>query len=206
MGGIQGFGGPTGDVLRALEAWHRSGANRLDADGDNYYDHSAAVALMDAWWPRFVEAQFGRGLGQTLFDEVEDRVLSLERESGGWEWSSHVQKDLRSTLGHRFPGQNGTTYCGASVTLPADKSELGRARQLCRQLLLETFADAATEVSEAQGSFDSAQWKVPATCEDQDPPICDQIVPTTAGAVDTPPFPWQNRGTFHQVDEIRGQR
>ncbi|MEA2431954.1 MAG: hypothetical protein QOI19_2427, partial [Thermoleophilaceae bacterium] len=40
--------------LKLLDAWHASGSQRLDANGDNVYDHSAAVALMDAWWPRLV--------------------------------------------------------------------------------------------------------------------------------------------------------
>jgi hypothetical protein len=31
-------------------------------------------------------------------------------------------------------------------------------------------------------------------------------VPTTAGAIDTPPFPWQNRGTYHQVVGLTGHR
>jgi hypothetical protein len=44
----------------------------------------------------------------------------------------------------------------------------------------------------------------PPTCDD--PSTCDEIVPNTAGAADTPPFPWQNRGTYHQIDEISGHR
>ena len=39
-----------------------------------------------------------------------------------------------------------------------------------------------------------------------EPAGCDQIVPTTAGAIDTPPFPWQNRGTYHQVAKLRARR
>jgi hypothetical protein len=31
-------------------------------------------------------------------------------------------------------------------------------------------------------------------------------VPNTAGAIATPPFPWQNRGTYHQVVELTGHR
>ena len=31
---------------------------------------------------------------------------------------------------------------------------------------------------------------------------CDQNVPSALGAVETPPFPWQNRGTYHQVVEL----
>jgi hypothetical protein len=38
-------------------------------------------------------------------------------------------------------------------------------------------------------------------CEDE--PVCDQISYVTAGAVDTPPIPWQDRPTFQQVVEIR---
>jgi len=54
--------------------------------------------------------------------------------------------------------------------------------------------------------MDPAQWKVYATCPKSDPPRCDQEVPVTAGAIDTPPFPWQDRGTYHQIDELAGHR
>ena len=56
-----------------------------------------------------------------------------------------------------------------------------------------------------QGS-DTSKWTLHSTCDQTDPPSCDQIVPNTAGAVDTPAFPWQNRGTYHQIDEIPGHR
>jgi hypothetical protein len=45
-----------------------------------------------------------------------------------------------------------------------------------------------------------------ATCDKKDPPICDQEVPNTAGAIDTPPFPWQNRGTYHQIIGLTAHR
>jgi hypothetical protein len=31
---------------------------------------------------------------------------------------------------------------------------------------------------------------------------CDANNPITAGAIDTPPQPFQNRGTFHQAVEV----
>ena len=71
--------------------------------------------------------------------------------------------------------------------------------------MLDTLRAAVAEVRSEQGG-DPAAWKVLATCPDTDPPSCDQNVPTTAGAVETPPFPWQNRGTFHQIDEVLGRR
>jgi hypothetical protein len=73
-------------------------------------------------------------------------------------------------------------------------------------VLLATLRAAVADVKQKYGSDDPAQWKVPATCAKKDPAICDQKVPTALGAVDTPPFPWQNRGTFHQVVELTGRR
>ena len=193
-----------GELVAILEDWHGSGAHRLDADGDNFYDDSAAVALMDAWWPLLVRAQFEPGLGKKLFRTVEDRVLGLG--GFGWDWASHVQKDLRSVVGKNFAGESSRVYCGGPAIHPVAKVDVRKARARCRAVLIETLREAAGEVGAAQGTADPAGWRVPATCPDEDPPICDQIVPTTAGAVSTPPFPWQNRGTFHQVDEVAGRR
>jgi acyl-homoserine lactone acylase PvdQ len=173
-------------LLRILDAWVRSGSQRLDANGDNVYDHSAAVALMDAWWPRMVRAEFQPVVGKRLFDIIEDRVLGLG--GFGWSWASQVQKDLRNVLGAREP---------------AHGRRLAHARRHCRSLLLTTLRSAAAAVRQKLGP-DPAGWKVYATCKNPDD--CDEIVPNTAGAVDTPPFPWQNRGTYHQVVEVNGHR
>ena len=69
--------GSESQALDIMRAWRRSGSNRLDANGDNVYDHSAAVALMDAWWPRAVRAQFEPALGKTCLDRVEGNVRAL---------------------------------------------------------------------------------------------------------------------------------
>jgi hypothetical protein len=70
--------------------------------------------------------------------------------------------------------------------------------------VLLTALDAAIAEQTAKRGADPATWKVPATCDDPD--TCDELVPATAGAVDTPPFPWQNRGTYHQVVKVRDRR
>ncbi len=49
-------------------------------------------------------------------------------------------------------------------------------------------------------------WKLPTVCAVTSPPGCDQIVPTAAGAVNVPPQPFDNRGTFYQADAISGHR
>ena len=193
-------------MLELIDAWRRSGSHRLDRNGDNVYEHSAAIVLMDAWWPRIVRRQFQPALGKLLFEMLERRVLSLGGpDNWGWDWGTHVQKDLRAVLGRRVRGRYSRLYCGGPVAQPASGKARRRTRERCRQVLLGALRAAVAEVKAARGASPSG-WRLAATCEDTDPPTCDQHVPTTAGAVDTPPFPWQNRGTFHQVDEIPGKR
>jgi acyl-homoserine lactone acylase PvdQ len=193
-------------MLRLLDAWRRSGSNRLDANGDNVYDHSAAIAVMDAWWPLLVRGEFQPGLGKTLFDFVESQVLGIGGpDDWGWVWASQVQKDLRTVLGRPERGRYSRIYCGGPVPQPIGGQRLLRVRGHCREVLLATLGAAVAEVVQKRGS-NPAHWKLLATCPKTDPPSCDQDVPNTAGAVDTPPFPWQNRGTYHQVDEIPGHR
>jgi acyl-homoserine lactone acylase PvdQ len=194
--------------LKLLDDWHASGSHRLDEDGDNVYEHSAAVAVMSAWWPRFVRASFEPALGRDLFDQLEDQFLDLGdgTAGSGWSWVSHVQKDLRTVLARREPGRFSHAYCGGPARTPLRGRRRIKVRTGCRTLLFRTLRDAVADAAKKQGSSDPAQWKVPATCEKKSPPICDQNVPTALGAVDTPVFPWQNRGTYHQVVELSGHR
>jgi hypothetical protein len=152
---------------------------------------------MDAWWPRAVKAEFRPALGKTLFTQVVADVLGLSGFDD-WAWATHVQKDLRNVLQRPERGRYSRTYCGG----PARKG----VRARCRALLLSSLRGAVADVTKKYGSPDPANWKVPATCAKASPPQCDQLVPTTAGAIDTPPFPWQNRGTYHQVVELTQHR
>jgi acyl-homoserine lactone acylase PvdQ len=190
--------------LGLLDDWNKNGSHRLDDNGDNIYEHSGAVALMDAWWPRFVRASFEPSLGKDLFDRVVGEFLGLGRRD--WDWASHVQKDLRNILGRKVPGRFSQAYCGGPARGVVRGKRLKKVRTRCRTVLLSTLREAAAEVTKKYGSADPAQWKMQATCEQKSPAECDQEVPAALGAVDTPPFPWQNRGTFHQVVELSGRR
>ena len=116
-----------------------------------------------------------------------------------------MQKDLRSVLGRHERGRYSQIYCGGPTREPVHGKRLRRTRNRCRNVLIQALRGAVAEVASKQGS-DTSKWTLVATCKDENPPLCDQIVPNTAGAVDTPPFPWQNRGTYHQIDEIAGHR
>jgi hypothetical protein len=122
-----------------------------------------------------------------------------------------MYKDLRGVLHVPERGRYSHIYCGstgAGTRQPArgrTGRALSRVRARCRAVLLGALNGAIAAVSTKQGPNPTA-WQVPATCPQTDPPSCDQEVPTTAGAISTPPFPWQDRGTYHQVTEVAGHR
>jgi acyl-homoserine lactone acylase PvdQ len=200
--------GQIGRILGLLRGWQRSGAQRVTPTFKaNVYRHSAAIAVFDAWWPRFVAAEFQPALGHRLMSEVESEVLSLPTTGFNYNWTSQVQKDLRSVLSAPERGRYSHLYCGGPVRQPAKGlrgGALHRVRKRCRALLLGTLRAAIRVVNSHQGPH-PAKWKVLATCPNA-PSTCDQEVPVTAGAVATPPFPWQDRGTYHQVIEVKGHR
>lgn len=181
-------------VVDALRAWQRSGAHRRSVSGGEAYDASAAVLAFDAWWPRVVQALFEPVLGPELLAHVgRDELLPLSAAPtaqgffGGWQ--SQVKADLRRVLGQKVLGGQSRTYCG------------GGSLARCRSLLLTALRSAVASVAAAQGTSDLTAWRKPVLCPDA-PGTCDQIVPTAAGAVETPPQPWQNRGTFQQAVEV----
>jgi hypothetical protein len=202
--------GQSKQILGLLDAWQRSGAQRVTPTFEaNVYRHSAAIAVFDQWWPRFVTAEFEPALGKRLMQMVESDALYLNVAGGiSYAWTSQVQKDLRSVAGASERGRYSHVYCGGPVSQPASGLRGGRLRRsqrLCRGVLLRTLAAAIKAVSAKQGG-DPLKWKILATCPQTNPPSCDQEVPTTGGAVATPPFPWQDRGTYHQVVEVAGRR
>jgi acyl-homoserine lactone acylase PvdQ len=172
--------------VRALRAWARGGAHRRDIDRDNVYEHSRAVALMDAWWTPMVREVFQPVLGKRLFDAIAeinpvDYTPRQGPDTWFYGWMGYVQRDMRAVLGRRIAQAPTLVYCGRG------------SRKRCRATLLRTLRTAAGSVP--------ADVRVPATCEVTDPPGCDQLDFIAAGAVETPPIPWQDRGSFQQAAE-----
>ena len=58
------------NAVALLSNWVRAGAHRRDLNKDGGYENSDAISIMDAWWPRWMSAEFERPLGKTLFDGV----------------------------------------------------------------------------------------------------------------------------------------
>ncbi len=187
-------GEPAEEVAK-LRAWVRDGAHRIDANGDGVYEHSEAIQIMDAWWPRWVEAQFAPVLGKRLFEAM-TTVHPLDNHpnnhgdhvGSAWQdgWYSFVQKDLRSLLGRRVRGRWSRTYCG--------KGSIAR----CRRVLARSLNEAA--------EANPAELYADGVCADEgregEQACFDAIWHRPLGGITQPLIPWQNRPTFQQVVEI----
>ena len=199
-------------LLRILDSWVARGAHRVDRDGDNAYEHSGAVALMDAWWVPMVRAVYEPVLGNELTDRLRAHISFDQPPGPGGSsyfdgWYSYVEKDLRTLLGRRVRGRYSRRYCGGG-SLRRGRGFAKRrrsARRRCRAILVRTLKQAAPR-AEARYRAPLESLRVPATCEETTPPSCDQITFTATGALATPPIPWQDRGTFQQAVEVRGNR
>src|SRR6185503_3583571 len=121
-----------------LQDWVASGARRVDQDQDGQYDHTNAIAILDAWWPRLLEAEFKPEMGAQFFDAVH-AALAFDNEPNNHGdhlgsayqdgWWGYVSKDLRRVLGQPVSDGFSRTYCG-SGSLTA-----------CRDALRKTMAN-----------------------------------------------------------------
>jgi hypothetical protein len=176
-------------ALATLRAWHRHGAHRRDLDRNGVYDENAAVELMDAWWPKLVEAEFRPTLGGRAYDKLEE-MLRTGSYTGGSPtepdfsdgWWGYVSKDLRDLFGPKPRGAWSRVYCG------------GGSKKKCRARLQRSL-QAALKVTPQQlyGGGNGA-------CASNPQPSCfDQNRPQVTGGIELPPFPFQSRPTFQQV-------
>ncbi|MDQ6916100.1 MAG: penicillin acylase family protein, partial [Actinomycetota bacterium] len=187
---------PAIDLLRQ---WVRAGAHRLDGDGDGAYDQAAAVELMDAWWPRLLQAEFGPTMGGTLFAEL-GRVVPFDNppNNGGEHlgsayqagWYGYASKDLRTILRRRVRGRYARAFCGGG--------ELMR----CRRALTESLR-AALRVDPGTVYHDDV---CAGAGRDGSQPCYDSLWFRPTGAVTFPLIPWQNRPTYQQAVEVQGHR
>jgi acyl-homoserine lactone acylase PvdQ len=217
--------GADAEWVALLNKWYADGSQRLAPAGSNVYRDSAAIRIMDAWWPIAVKAIFEPALGPALWQDVTSDVLGLPPignftdASGGYDWTGAVYTDLRDVLlynrpgaVHPFvatppaPGSRIVTWNGSYSRIFCGNSRInGGAATLaaCRAVLLKSLNAAVAYVESKRGD-NPATWLDYATCAQSS--TCDEEVPNTAGAISTPPFPWQDRGTYHQIVELTGHR
>ena len=195
------------DAVQKLQAWLSAGGFRRDHDNDNSYEHAEAIQILDAWWPRALEAEFRPEMGASFFINVRD-MIGYDNEpnnhgehlgsayQGGW--YGYVSKDLRQILGHSVQEPLSRTYCGSG------------SPTACRDALRQALADALTEVP---GHTYDEDKSTPATdrvagcpAAKSDQWCFDSVRFRPLGAVTIPTIHWINRPTYQQAVEIQGHR
>lgn len=110
---------PSPDTAAArdeLRRWLQDGAHRSDRNDDGWYDDHA-VAVMDAWYPRLVDAVFRPRLGDYLRPGLirPKAVDNAPAQTGGsyaYGWYSAVVVDLERAAGTRADAANVPVFCG----------------------------------------------------------------------------------------------
>jgi hypothetical protein len=186
-------------AVATLRAWTRSGAHRVDRDGDGRYDDAEAVRIMDAWWPKLARAIFRPRMGARLYNRLlaTYELDNAPNNAGAHLGSSYqtgfygyVAKELRRVLGDRQRGPYAVAFCGK-----------GR-RAACRQAL-------ATSLRAALDVPASALYGGDEQCanagRDGDQACFDSIAFRALGGITQPLIPWQNRPTYQQAVEVQGR-
>ena len=189
----------TADAVAKLRAWVADGAHRRDRDGDGRYEHAGAVRILDAFWPRWMRAQFAGSLGDGLLDRL-TRAHQLDNtpnSNGAHQgsayqegWYGYAHKDLQRVLGRKVRQPYSKRYCGGGVR--------SRCRSALRAALAASLDDSVNTL------YRDAQ------CAEAGKPshqACfDSISFRATGAVTQPMIGWQNRPTYQQVVEVQGHR
>jgi len=180
-------------AVQQLRAWRQAGSHRRSsAEGVNQYSHSAAIRIMDAWWPRLVPAQFRGALGTALYDSLA-ATLTLDNPPGSFGsafqdgWYGFVEKDLRTVLAEPVAGANPVTFCG------------GGSLAACHTVLLDSLRTAAAIPA-------TQVYPATATCAAGDQFCHDQIVHQPIGGITQERMHWMNRPTFQQAVQFPAAR
>lgn len=198
-------------VVSELQSWLSSGAKIVETSpGSETFQDSAAIQVMDAWWPLLVQQEFQPGMGDDLFNAMIAAIQINESPSGGqtgpstgpvdanqsvthkgssfqYGWWSYVDKDLRAVLGESVSSPLAQTYCG------------GGSLSACRQVLLTSLSQAAAESASTVYPGDSY-------CSAGNQWCADSIIQDPLGGITDPSITWQNRPTYQQVVQFPAHR
>jgi acyl-homoserine lactone acylase PvdQ len=194
---LAAIGTPSDPALQAalneLRAWQATGGHRRDLSRTGVDEFTPAIELMDAWWPKLLQAAFGPMLGDAALSSVRSMIpFGLESFGGdnfSKAWWGYVSKDLRR-LFRLGPVQSpySRSYCGNVASRHLSVAAL---RLRCRAALRSSLAAALTV---------TPRQTYGRRCPANPQPACaDRNTYTYASAITLPPFPFQNRPTFQQV-------
>ncbi|MCW3030589.1 MAG: Penicillin amidase [Solirubrobacterales bacterium] len=188
-------------AIAQLDSWYADGGHRRDLTNTSIsspgsYQHNEAITIMDAWWPKLLEAAFRPTLGESAFDELRGMLEFGSPNPGGEPtapdfadgWYGYVSKDLRDLLaangqGIEPRGAYSQRYCG------------GGSLQACSQALQSSLLQALSVTPQQIYGHGACAEDAQASCFDMNRFV-------SASGVSVPPFPFQNRPTFQQVVEL----
>ncbi len=178
-------------AIDKLKAWMADGGHRRDLDKDGAFEHTDAIQILDAWWPKLLTAQFGPGLGDEAFGEIQQMIAfgavtsrpSAPGFSDGW-WTYSVQDLQRLLTGQPQPGGFPVTFCGNGDATA------------CATALQDSLKQALTVTPE--------QLYGAGACVSDPQPSCWNAnrARVTAGVTKPNVYPFQNRPTFQQAVSV----
>jgi len=178
-------------AIDKLKAWMADGGHRRDLDKNGAFEHTDAIQILDAWWPKLLTAQFGPGLGDEAFGEIQQMISfgavtsrpSAPGFSDGW-WGYSVQDLQRLLTGQPQPGGFPVTFCGNGDAAA------------CATALQDSLKQALTVTPE--------QLYGAGACVSDPQPSCWNAnrARVTAGVTKPSVYPFQNRPTFQQAVSV----
>ncbi|MEM6416113.1 MAG: penicillin acylase family protein [Pseudomonadota bacterium] len=178
------------NLLTRVDAWVQDGALRRDMDNDGFYEHAAAIALMDATWRHLYPDVFLPVLGQEIMNDVKKRESVLGGLDGfrsDWflhtKWVQYLYKDLETQFGSGQQQPMSRPYCGEG-----DKGK-------CAFMIENALKKGLTEVKSKLGP-DPDKWRYAAVGDEA---VVKQNYPSTGAATPAKPTLWQDRSTYHLV-------
>jgi acyl-homoserine lactone acylase PvdQ len=178
-------------AITRLQNWYNNSGHRRDLNKDGVYDADRSVTLMDAWWPKLLDAAFHSALGDQTFNALQGMVEFGGPYPGGSPaapsfsdgWYGFVSKDLRDIFSPTsVNGPWSRKYCGnGSVTA-------------CRTALQASLKSAFSVTKQELYGVGECEDNAQASCHDMNRF-------TIASAIGVPDFPFQNRPTFQQTVE-----
>lgn len=144
---------PEGDF-----AW---GALRRDGDEDGTYEHTSAIAIMDAWWEQLIGAMYDPALGQPVGDVSRQGFHNAPSSTGSafqGGFYGQVWTDLAQLLGDDVQSPTSRTYCGADDLA-------GGSLDACADALWASLQAVGQQLAEDQRSEEPTDWSADAAGE-----------------------------------------
>jgi acyl-homoserine lactone acylase PvdQ len=180
-------------AINTLRAWSASGTHRIDRNKDGVYDDADAIRIMDAWWPKLIQAMFQPVMGKPLLDRLEatNEVDNSPNNHGAHLGSAYqtgfygyVVKDLRRVLHRKVAQKYARAFCG--------RGKLAACR-----------AALASSLSAALGQSADTTYPADPVCKAGDQTCLDKVQFRPLGGVTQPLIPWINRPTYQQAVEVQ---